>query len=256
MVNTWAKPCHDPDLDVVHESLTRRAGRKRNIPMELAALVEVTSREESLSAQTVSDAIWSLIHTGKVDQTDKGFLITEKFSGTFRIPGFGRGEPVSLVAQRLGDRDTVYPDEASEASRTNGTTSRNRRPGVKQRSAQNEVGPGTGKLRVQLCRDFFPSLVEDHGLETIPRDLYWRALVSQVKRLELVYRVNTPFVRQMMEEFVQHPEWCRRSHRPAWRVFVSRWQELVKRVHAQHNRARRNDTRHTGGIEHWLGEYA
>jgi hypothetical protein len=89
---------------------------------------------------------------------------------------------------------------------------------------------------VQLCREFFPNLVEDHNLETIPRKLYWKLLYGQVQKLEQEYQVDLPFVRRMMEEFVRHPLWCKRSRRPAWQVFVGRREELLKLVLIQRRR--------------------
>jgi hypothetical protein len=86
-------------------------------------------------------------------------------------------------------------------------------------------------------------------METIPGHLYWPALCSQVKKLEKDYTVDLAFIRQMMEEFVRHPQWTQRSRRPAWQVFIARRQELVKLVHTQR---RRNPNRSGWSQEDWL----
>ena len=172
-----------------------------------------------------------------MERTDEGFLVTENFVRTFRLSRRSRGEQGSLVAERLECRGHLYP-VLSEAQP-------NRHPAVKQ---------GSVYRRDDLCRYFFPNLVEDSRLETIPRDMYWKPLCSQVKRLQFKYNLDLPFVRRMMEEFIRHPEWCQHSPRAAWQVFVSHWQQLIKLVQLQQHRdpgSRRFSE--GGGREYWLG---
>jgi hypothetical protein len=249
MTQTWAKPCPDsvpdPTFDAVSAWVAQTARRRSGVSMLLgssAGLIRACARATTLPYDDVSDRFTALEDGECIERTDEGFLVTEEFLGTCRLSRRRRGEEAILVAKRLDGFDTTYRVEPRRAT-----------PAVKQGSVQNEVG--TRKPRVDLCHYFFPDLVEERGLETVRRDVYWKALYSQVQRLQLEYRLDLPFVRRMMEEFVQHPEWCQRSSRAAWQVFISRWQQLIRLVHAQRRRDPGN-RRHSGGAEYWMGKYA
>lgn len=238
MSEAWAELCPEsnPAYEAVHEWASRKANKRTGqILGSRAALTRACSREQVLPFNKVSDEWTGLEDEGILEKNDQGFLVTEKFVRTFRFSRRSRGEGVILVAERLDDDDTT--SRVTEAQP-------NRHPAVKQGSAQK-------KPRVDLCRHVFPDLVEDHGMETIRRDLYWKALYQNVQRLQLDYRVDLPFVRRMMEEFVRHPEWTQRSSRAAWQVFISRWQQLMKLVHLQRQRDP-GARRHSGGAEYWL----
>jgi hypothetical protein len=245
----WAKPGLKADavFNDVHEWVTLKARKRRSrmILGDWLDLVDTISRERAHNLREVSDALTSLLDQGWLEKTDHGFrvLVEKNLQEVSATPCVARGERGSLVAKRLGAEDAVHrvsPVEASAASRAS------------ERSVQNRgviSTPRSGRVRVELCRDVFPNLVEDHGLETIPRHLYWQALCSQVKKLEIDFNVDPPFIRRMMEEFVRHPQWSQRSRRPAWQVFIGRRQELVKLVHAQR---RRNPNRTGWSQEDWL----
>jgi hypothetical protein len=271
MNDPWAEPCPESDavFNTVHEWVSRKAlkRRSRTIVMDWLDLVDTIAQEKViLPEQRVSDALTSLMDLDWVQKTNEGFLVRKFFTGTSRHPGFSGSERVSLVAERLDDEDTnnLGSPETSKASRS---------LGVKHESVPKYVGtPRPTGPRVELCRDFFPSLMKEHQMETIPAPMYSKALYSQVKKMQIDYKLNLSFVRQMMEEFVQHPLWCERSHRLAWQVFISRREELIKRVHAQKQKDPGNrrfsdgrgreywlgtpTKRHNRGAEYWLGKYA
>jgi len=252
MNNDLAKPCpeSDPVLNTVHE-LVSKMGRRRDgiiLGSKQTLVDRLRQIRPMLSSRQLDNALQALLDTGAMEEEEgRGFLVREKFPGSFRPADFFRREGGSLVAKRLDADDANCLPAAG---------------GHEVFRAQR----GRHQPRVDLCRVFFPNLVEDHGLETIPRDVYWKGLYRCVKDLEYEYKVTTPFVRRMMEEFVRHPAWCQRSHQPAYRVFMTRRQELVKLVRAQEKRDPGNrryskgrdwlgdpSPRHNHGAEYWLG---
>ena len=270
MDDGWAKPCSDSDagFNGVHEWVTRRSRRRKSriIPLGWDGLISAISRDLAFSWRETADALQSLLDLEWAEKVDEGFrvLVEKNLAELAAQPGAAGREGGSLVAKRLDADDAIFPlfGEASAASRI---------PGVMGKSAQFYGGTRTPRpsgLRVELCRDFFTNLVEAHRMETIPGHLYWRGLCSQVKKFQGDYQVDLTFVRQMMEEFVRHPEWCQRSRRPAWQVFISRREELlglVKLRQRHHPGDRRYQVegdqgwlttgreRHTQGAEYWLG---
>jgi hypothetical protein len=266
-------PGSDAIFDDVHGFVTQVFRRRRSGTWlgDRADLDNLVSRGRGLGIRQASDVVQGLLDSDAVERVDGGFrlLVEKQLSPEISAhPGAAGREGGSLVAQRLDAEDANSPvfGEASAASRMIASYEA---LGGMEGSAQNAVQPAfrPSGPRVKLCRDFFPSLVENHDLETIPRNMYWQALCSQVKKLEWDYQIDTPFIRLMMLEFVKHPLWCRRSRRPAWQVFISRREELIKLVHAQRkknpdNRRRGRDywisqpptrDRHMGDAEYWLG---
>lgn len=267
------EPAHDAVFDSICEELICLAAKRRSgiIRLDWLDLIDHVARRQCLSIKTVSDHLVALLDQGWLKKADLGFWFrSEKRSAEVGPnPRAAGREGGSLVAERLGADDAVLSvfTETSAASRTSRPeASEASRTGVKQESAQNRIRRPSGP-RVELCRDFFPDLVEDRGLETVRRDIYWRGLMQQVKKLEFDYRVDTPFIRKMMLEFVEHPIWCKRSRSAAWKVFIQHREELVKLVRTQrtqhdrnpHNRGQSKEfwtapsrDRHTLGAEYWL----
>jgi hypothetical protein len=92
--------------------------------------------------------------------------------------------------------------------------------GVKSESAQKPVATTT-----YLAKYFFPGVVREAGIQMVPLQTNGPALAHHLNRWKL-QGVDLSFMKLMMEEFVRHPEWCRHSTRPPWRVFVSRREDL------------------------------
>jgi hypothetical protein len=114
---------------------------------------------------------------------------------------------------------------------------------VKSESAQNSVS---------LARDIFPRLVKQNPLQA-----NWPALAKNLK-LWNQQGVEWSFIRQMMEEFAQHPEWCRRSRRSPWLVFVSKRSDLSSLVSHQRQKAtglRQRPSQSRGRILERSGSY-
>jgi hypothetical protein len=60
----------------------------------------------------------------------------------------------------------------------------------------------------------------------------------------------------MMDEFGKHADWCRRSKKPAWRIFLARYDELLALVTSQQRRDPANRKFSTGkGKEYWLDRH-
>jgi hypothetical protein len=119
--------------------------------------------------------------------------------------------------------------------------------GVKSESVQKSVNPIS-----LLARDFFPQMLQGN---TLPQS-NWPALARNLKLWETNFGINIDMMRLMMEEFGQHPEWCRRSRRPPWRVFLSRRDELATLVITRRRRDPANRKYSAGkGPEYWFGHH-
>lgn len=86
----------------------------------------------------------------------------------------------------------------------------------------------------QLAQDF-PELVRAAGIQVTPLQTNYPALASHLRRWhEAGVSIND--IRMLMEEFVKHPEWVRRSSKPPWQVFVGRRDQLASLVARQQRR--------------------
>jgi len=161
---------------------------------------------------------------------------TCKGDDSLRAPAAGGSEPIMREAQ-MGEPRTgleVGPDGSLfVASR-----------GVKSRSVQNTV---------QLARDFFPLVLERAGMDKMPDQKVY-AIAHHLNMWKTRYDYSLSTMRLMMEEFGRHADWCRRSKKPAWQIFLGRHDELHALVSAQQKRdpaARRFREGWTGEGSYW-----
>jgi hypothetical protein len=92
--------------------------------------------------------------------------------------------------------------------------------GVKSESVQKSA------TTVSLAKYFFPEVVRAAGIQMTPLQTNGPALASHLNRWKL-QGVDLETMKLMMEEFARHPEWCRRSRKTPWQVFVGRRGELA-----------------------------
>jgi hypothetical protein len=104
-----------------------------------------------------------------------------------------------------------------------------------------------------LARDYFPQVLERAGVRDGYSNSKWPALAHHLNRWK-ADGINVRTLQLMMDIFGQHPEWCRRSDKPAWRVFVGRRDTLEALIIAERNQDPGNRRFSTGqGREYWLG---
>lgn len=266
---TQSGPNSDAVFDGVHEEVTLRARRRRSrvIPGDWLELVDSVSRKRALKLREVSDALSALLDLGWIEKVDEGFrVLVEKNLAEFHgVSGAAGRDRVSIAAKPRYLRGSSASGERSERSERSETTA------ATQKSAQNENGPkprSPGSEVVQLSRIFFPDLCRQNRIPLLP-GMDWRPLAGAINKWRRDYGMNVGFIRQMMEEFVQHPQWCQKSRRLPTMVFISRREDLVgiiaarqrrhpgdRRYHVGEEQAAYLTTgrqRHTEGAEYWLG---
>jgi hypothetical protein len=248
MTETWAKPCLDSDLifNIVHEWVSKKSWRKGSLRMDWLDMVDTISREKMISGRDVSDALKSLLDAKPpiIEKTDQGFLVREKFCGTFRqSPPATRVQ--SKIARSAGLRRTpVSPFPAFPEAKPNG---------VKAESAQNySPQPRCPQSpKVILAREDFPRLCQEAGI-SLPMQFTWTRLAAGIGNW-LNDGLDVVFIRQMMEEFVRYPG-SRQSRLSPDKLFLSRRQKLTDLVLARQNRDPNN--RRYNPEPNWLGKYA
>jgi hypothetical protein len=120
--------------------------------------------------------------------------------------------------------------------------------GVKSKSAQKPVNT------VELARDYFPQVMAGTGLGAIRLQSNWPALARGLKLWKANFGVSTGTIQLMMDEFGRHPEWCRASNKPPWRIFLARRDELASLMETRRRRDPGNRRYSAGqGKEFWLG---
>jgi hypothetical protein len=92
-------------------------------------------------------------------------------------------------------------------------------------------------------------MVREAGIRFLPGETKWGPL-AQHFRLWQKEGLDLAFIEDMVKEFVKHPEWCRKSNRAPWLVFLSRRTDLVSRVARQ--RQRDEPGRHRVDGDWWL----
>ena len=117
-------------------------------------------------------------------------------------------------------------------------------PGGMEGSAQKPV------TTVSLSKYFFPEVVRAAGIQMTPLQTNGPALAHHLNQWKL-QGIDLSTMQLMMEEFARHPEWCRRSRKPPWRVFIARRDELASIVAFRKRKdpARR---RWSGGRDYFL----
>lgn len=86
-------------------------------------------------------------------------------------------------------------------------------------------------------------------MEVMPQANY-AGLIHNLNRWRLQgFSIET--MELMMDEFANHPDWCRRSRVPPWRVFVAKREDLASLV-AYRKRKDPANRRWSGGKD-WFG---
>jgi hypothetical protein len=221
-------PCSELGQSAEHQVLAWMS-QKMKRPMEYQRLLDRLGREVFDSGHGQGKAERALTHLKDQDTefirkvdigTSWGLEVVEKcwceaFSiDLFPTPRPQGGKGLSLRAKPVGEPNT------SMSSGSIGTSISDR--------ASNTNGPPSALNSVVLARDIFPQVLG--GLN--PLQSNWQALASQLNRWHS-QGVEWVFVHRMMEEFAKHPDWCRRSKRSPWRVFLSRREELAGLIISQ-----------------------
>jgi hypothetical protein len=111
-------------------------------------------------------------------------------------------------------------------------------------SAQNSK-PGLGEV-VKL---FMDTAIQERMM--LPGSMDVRAFSRNMSRWVKDYEISPQMIKQMIVEFSHHPEWCQRSKKPAWQVFVSRRTELLSTVVYEQRRNPGSRKYH----QDWFGRY-
>jgi hypothetical protein len=120
--------------------------------------------------------------------------------------------------------------------------------GVKSESAQKPVGV------ISLAKHFFPEVVRGAGIQMTPLQTDTAALIRVLRHWKSL-GVDLLTMKLMMEEFVRHPEWCQRSKRSPWQVFVSRRGDLASEVAYRQRKDPANRRWAGTGEDYWLGRH-
>lgn len=269
MDNGLEEACPDSDavFNGVHEWMSEKALRRRNgiIPGGKHDIVERIAREKCFPAREVADAFQTLRDQGAVEVfgEGKGFLVPERIRHVFDAnPHTPPPERDTLAGVKpTGCR--ALKSEASAASEAPPAfdfpeSSEARRTGGMEESAH-KYGPAPknpSSRAVQMARELFIDLCEEHGIANIPYPK-WSGLARRLRQWEEEEGIDLNLSRQMMEEFVRHPEWCRSSTKLPWEVFVYRKNKLMSLVT---NRLRRDPANRryssSNGAEYWLSRSA
>lgn len=100
-----------------------------------------------------------------------------------------------------------------------------------------------------LAKMLFPALVRKAGIPM--SGSYGPALAHHMNRWQ-AQGLDLKTIELMVREFARHPEWCRRSKVPPWRVFIAKQDELRSRVEYQRRKDPAN-RRWSGGRDYWFG---
>lgn len=103
---------------------------------------------------------------------------------------------------------------------------------------------------VKLAREVFPRVCQECGIRLLPPEMKWLALSGRIKVWIEEEGLSYEFIEDMMWEFGRHPEWARKSRRPAWLVFLGRKQELASLVASHRQRVGVSGERDTRAV--WL----
>lgn len=265
MVKGLEEPCPDSDpvFDGVHEWMTQKALRRRSrvIPGERLSLVDRIVRDCCFPPKAVWNAVVALEDQGWVEASGDGFRVVEfweqsdeNFFEKLYANPHAAGPVGGKLSLAKATACRAQENETSAASRVPPVypPSEARPQGVKGESAQ-IYGPAPNyrhSKRVKLARIFFPDLCRQHGIVFLPGQFDWRPLAGALRRWEENEGIDTDMARQLMEEFVCHPEWCQNKTFP-WRVFLARRNKLLDLVTTRQRRDPGN-RRHSGGVEYWL----
>jgi hypothetical protein len=97
-----------------------------------------------------------------------------------------------------------------------------------------------GDPTARLVREVFPQMCQECGIHLLP-DFEWHdrargALAGSFNRWHEKDHLDLAFIEDMIWEFGRHRQWCVKSNREAWRVLLSRKDELRSLVLAQRRR--------------------
>lgn len=244
----------DRDLTEVLDCIIKLAQKRRSgvIPLDYRGLNESVARKLCRSLHRVTDMVATLLDLGAVEKTSQGdgFRVCPDFFPVFdQVYGASRRDRVSLAASPLELRGSTLPGgQRSERSE------RSTAVAASEKSAQNQNPRPRHPANkfVAIARDVFPALCRQNGITYLP-GTDWRPIAGTVKRWGLQYGITVEEAHQMMEEFVRHPEWCQRSRKSPWAVFIQRREQLQYLVTAQQQRDPGSRRFAGQGQEYWIG---
>jgi hypothetical protein len=249
-------PCLELGDDPEHRLLawlTRKANKRTGVvPYEYERLIERAAKGVFGSAHRVRPTEQAIRHLFDGDYLQKvdfgasfGFKVLVRCFCAEKIPLSPPQAVRRSIVMPEGHGDGPGPSVACSGFVCSGLS--DVLTGVKSESVQKS------DTTFSLARDFFPQVVEQAGIQMNPLQANFPALASHLNRWK-AQGVDLSTMRLMMEEFVNHPDWCHRSNRSPWRVFISRREELVSIVLQRQQRdpaARRFSDNPIGQGSYW-----
>lgn len=214
--------------------LDKRAHRESRIvtSLDLTQVEERGSRRWLVSQQRIFEALTTLMDNDIIDV----------------VYGDGSSRLIVLVrppAEKISEEDCSPPRAAgaggvslarSAGTNTDPSPCDARRYEVPDDSAKAGLGQESAqpaRTYVRLARDVFPPLMRQHGVGVrMPQDDL-AAFAKNLRDWHDKHEISYDTIRLMMEEFVRHPEWCRRSRGAPWKVFLSRRSQILSLLDAQ-----------------------
>jgi len=122
--------------------------------------------------------------------------------------------------------------------------------GFTNRASNGAAAKKSPDTTVSLARYFFPQVVQGAGIQMNPLQTNAFALAHHLNRWKL-QGIEISTMRLMMEEFARHPEWCHRSKKSPWQVFVGRRGDLASLVATQQRKDPGARTGTIRGASYW-----
>jgi hypothetical protein len=249
-------PCHELDESPEHRVLawlSRQANQETGL-VKWIRPDKVTFRVRSEVLGATKAAFTHLVDGRWIDKEEHGtsFRWMVLPSRSCLCPGSTRGEnrlsaacgaaSEILCPQGIGSKRAVLLSDSSGLLTSSDSLDSNTN-GVKSESAQKPMD--------RLVRDF-PRLVREAGIQMTPLQAEdcFAVLGNNLRKWHCDLDVSINDIRLMMEEFIRHPEWCRRSQRSPWQVFLSRRLQLAGLI-AYNKRQHPGNRRFVTDDEHW-----
>jgi hypothetical protein len=238
-------------LDAVHAWMTRRTARSPRsglIRLDYLSLATALARELGRPEREITATLNHLLDLRWIEKDEDGWRVPVPKIFAQDVPASGEAprERDKLVAKRLGWRVAAFPSERSERS-----TRFSKDQGTAENYATGPEPTFPNSPVVKLARETFPALCVESEIQFLPFQMNWLGLSRHINQWRKD-GMTLSFISQMMEEFFHHPEWCRRSGRAPWRVFVSHRDQLVDLVLTRQRRDP-GSRRHSAGqgTDYW-----
>lgn len=250
-------PC--PDLGQDEHRLWQWMGEKAfGRPREHEWLLDQGARRVHLTRADIPYMLRTLVDNELIERMDLG--ATFGFQVLRICPGH---EDFSKVSPSGGA--TGAGAETISRSDVVGATGEARRWGLRGEAEEAEPTsrdePGVSNSwtlsqandHVSLAQVVFPRLLADRGLPPayFPKK-DWRILARNLKGWHDRRLIDYSLIELMMQEFAVHPEWCRGSSTPAWKVFLANRAQLEYLVEERRRRDPGNRRYAPGGHDYWL----